>query len=74
MVIEELLQFLVAKVDAQLFKAVVVEDLKSGDVKDANERNPANTTILKLLPLLLKWYTYFLMEGSTRVSLASCTR
>ena len=48
MVIKELLQLLVAEVDTQLLKAVVVEDLKSGDVKDANERYPANTTILKL--------------------------
>ena len=34
--VEELLQLLVDIVDADLFKAVVVKDLKAGDVEDAN--------------------------------------
>ena len=34
--VEELLQLLVDIVDANLLKAVVVEDLKAGDVKDTD--------------------------------------
>ena len=36
MLVEELLQLLVDIVDADLFEAVVVEDLKAGDVEDAD--------------------------------------
>ena len=36
MVVEELLQLLVNKVDGDLFKAIVVEDLEPGDVEDTN--------------------------------------
>ena len=36
MLVEELLQFLVDVVDADLFKTIVVEDLKSGNVKDTD--------------------------------------
>ena len=36
MLVEELLQLLIDVVDADLFKAVVIEDLKSGNVKDPN--------------------------------------
>ena len=50
MVVKELLQLLVAEVDAELFESVVVEDLKSCDVKDADERYPKNTMFFKLLP------------------------
>ena len=39
-VVEELLQLLVSEVDADLLEAVVVEDLKAGDVEDTNELNP----------------------------------
>ena len=35
--IEELLQLLVDKVDRDLLKAVVLKDLKAGDVKDGAE-------------------------------------
>ena len=35
--VEQLLQLLVGVVDAQLFKAVQLKDLETGDVKDANE-------------------------------------
>ena len=34
--VEELLQLLVDIVDADLFKAVVVEDLKAGDIEDTD--------------------------------------
>ena len=37
MVIEELLQLLVDKVDGDLLEAVVLEDLKAGDVEDSTE-------------------------------------
>jgi hypothetical protein len=36
--IEELLESFVCEIDAELFEAVVVEDLKAGYVKDANEK------------------------------------
>ena len=36
MVVEELLELLVDVVDADLFKAIVVEDLEAGDVEDAD--------------------------------------
>ena len=36
-VVEQLLQLLVGVVDAQLFKAVQLEDLETSDVKNANE-------------------------------------
>ena len=36
MLVEELLQLLIDVVDTDLFKAVVVEDLKSGNVKDTD--------------------------------------
>ena len=35
-VVEELLELLVDVVDADLFKAIVVEDLEPGDVEDTN--------------------------------------
>ena len=47
MVVKELLQLLVAEVDAELFESVVVEDLKSCDVEDADEGYPENTTVVK---------------------------
>ena len=37
MVVEELLQLLVDKVDGDLFEAVVLEDLEAGDVEDSTE-------------------------------------
>merc|ERR1712061_636392 len=37
MVVEELLQFLVDKVDGDLFEAVVLEDLEAGDVEHSTE-------------------------------------
>jgi hypothetical protein len=36
-VVEELLQLFVGVVDAELFEAVELEDLKASDVEDANE-------------------------------------
>ena len=36
MLVEELLQFLVDVVDADLLKTIVVEDFKAGNVKDTN--------------------------------------
>ena len=39
--IEKLLKFFVAKVYAHLLEAVEVKDLKSGNVQNSNERNPA---------------------------------
>ena len=36
MLVEELLELLVDVVDADLLKAVVVKDLKAGDVKDTD--------------------------------------
>ena len=36
-VVEELLQLLVDKVDGDLFEAVVLKDLKTGDVKHSTE-------------------------------------
>ena len=36
MVVEELLELLVDIVDADLFKAIVVEDLEAGDVEDTD--------------------------------------
>ena len=36
-VVEELLQLFVDKVDGDLLEAVVLEDLKSGDVQDSRE-------------------------------------
>ena len=35
--VEELLQFLVDKVDRDLFESIVLEDLKAGDVKHGAE-------------------------------------
>ena len=35
--VEELLQLFVGEVDADLFEAVAVEDLKAGDIQDTNE-------------------------------------
>ena len=46
MVVKELLKLLVAEVDAKLFKAVVVEDLKPGDVEDADKCYPDDKTDL----------------------------
>ena len=40
MVVEELLELLVAEVDAHLFEAVVVEDLEAGNVQNADEGDP----------------------------------
>ena len=40
MVVEKLLQLLVAKVNAQLFKSIVVKDLKASNVQYTNESNP----------------------------------
>ena len=39
-VVEELLQFLIGEVDAQLLKAVEIKDLKASDVQDTNEVLP----------------------------------
>ena len=36
-VVEKLLELLVCVIDAELFKAVQLEDLKTGDIKDSNE-------------------------------------
>ena len=36
MLVEELLQLLIDVVDADLLKAVVVEDLKAGDIEDTD--------------------------------------
>ena len=36
MLVEELLQFLIDVVDADLLKTIVVEDFKAGNVKDTN--------------------------------------
>ena len=40
MVVEELLQLLVAEVDAHLLEPVEVEDLESGDVQHTDEGDP----------------------------------
>ena len=37
MVVEELLELLVDKVDGDLFEAVVLEDLEAGDVEHSTE-------------------------------------
>ena len=37
MMVEELLEFFVTEVDADLLKRVEFEDLKAGDVEDADE-------------------------------------
>ena len=37
MVVEELLELLVDKVDGDLLKAVILKDLEPGDVKDSTE-------------------------------------
>ena len=41
-VVEELLQLLVAEVDAHLLETVVVEDLEAGDVQHADEGDPGS--------------------------------
>ena len=51
MVVKELLKLLVAEVDAKLLKAIVVEDLKPGDVEDADKCDPDNKTDWDPLPL-----------------------
>ena len=38
--IEKLLQFLVAKIDAHLLEPVEVEDFEAGDVQHSDEANP----------------------------------
>ena len=38
--IEKLLQFLVAKIDAQLFEAIEVKDFEACNVQHSNEANP----------------------------------
>ena len=37
--VEKLLQFFVAKIDANLFEAVVLENFKSSNVQNSNETN-----------------------------------
>ena len=46
-VVEQLLQLLVGVVDAQLFKAVQLEDFETSDVKDANEAGPLSFGAIK---------------------------
>ena len=45
MVVEELLQLLVAEVDAHLLETVVVEYLEAGDVEDSDERDPLHGSV-----------------------------
>ena len=53
--VEKLLQFFVAKVDAHLLEAVEVEDLEAGDVQDSDEGDPdKQKTRFKLLNKLEK--------------------
>ncbi len=41
-VVEELLQLLIAEVYAELLEAVVVKDLEAGNVQDSDEGDPGN--------------------------------
>lgn len=47
--IEKLLQFFVAKVDAHLLEPVEVEDLEAGNVQHSDEGDPENTKTFQIL-------------------------
>ena len=65
-VVEELLQLLVDKVDGDLLEAVVLKDLKTGDVKHSTEvglflRKRSDKQFgnhLEVAPCLEKWNQY----------------
>ena len=42
--VEELLELLIAEVDAHLLETVVVEDLEAGDVEDTDKGDPEKKT------------------------------
>ena len=39
--VEELLKFLIAEVNADLLEAIVIKNLKASNIQDTDERNPA---------------------------------
>jgi hypothetical protein len=52
MVVEELLKFLVSKVDAKLFKSVETEDFKTGDIETTDEEGPWQVGSKSLITIL----------------------
>ena len=86
--IEKLLKFFIAKIDAQLFKAIEVKDLKSSNVQNTNKSNPEkhkyiihvikyvreNKIESNIWSILLLFLTYLRILGSTNVSLHFATR
>ena len=46
--IEKLLQFLVAKIDAQLFEAIEVKDFEACNVQHSDETNPKMKIIFEV--------------------------
>ena len=88
--IEKLLKFFIAKIDAQLFKAIEVKDLKSSNVQNTNKSNPEkykhiihvikyvreNNKIIEsnIWSILRLLLTYLRILGSTNVSLHFATR
>ena len=48
-VVEELLQFLIGEVDAELFEGVQVEDLKTSNVQHTNEALPGHVCVQGLV-------------------------
>ena len=45
--IKKLLQFLVAEIDAQLLKSIVIKNLKASNIQHSNELNPFHCWIHK---------------------------
>ena len=57
-VVEELLQLLVAEVDADLLEGVELEDLEAGDVEHADEVDLWWIIIRQMNYLMNKWITF----------------
>ncbi len=55
MVVEKLLELLVAEVDAHLLEAVEVEDLKTSNVQNADERDPVAKMSNVFVQGCLRW-------------------
>ena len=73
--IEKLLQFLVAKIDAHLLEPVEVEDFEAGDVQHSNKANSMDKQLVKVTRNMVKVvWDYLRIEGSTRVSLHLATK
>ena len=60
MLVEELLELLVDVVNADLFKAVVVKDLKAGDVEDTDVGDLLHGGVAQGLVTLVHLYDFFL--------------